>query len=141
MATSLEIQVWINNNTQAGCITFQSFSFMAPGYFSYSPGGYPSVIINTIPQGETYMALDTACVSNMVPDGHYMVQKAFPYTTGSAVFNLPGGETLTITWNLDALSPGNLPVAQVSGDTFAVTGLSPVFNGSIYTFNIEISPQ
>ena len=136
------LTVALTNNTAQGAITFGLLSFSE----SLNPSSYPPVIINTVVDGDTQTILIAASESIINYSGTppQPVQGGNPVTEGFAVFNLPNGDTLQITWDLDADDASNsMPSIVPSSDYYSISGLTnPVVKNNYYTFNIVVgAPQ
>lgn len=137
------ITVNVTNNTGQGPITFNSFSFLNETKGKFSPNGPPfQVPCNIQADGVTVQALYS--------EG-YIYTKGSPYGTpeyakidasGTAVFNMPNGDTLTIIWDLDPKSDDNkTPTFTPGSDVYNYAGISTpiITNGNDYEFNVTIS--
>lgn len=138
--TTCGVTVIATNSTQQGNITFSTFSFLQDG--SFDPVGNPFVVATTLPQGDTATILVAMYQQEWTdPDGQGPVP-AGSTTSGTAIFNLPNGQPLTITWKLDAFNGGDMPTI-VPGIGYLVTGTTtPTYDdGYNYTFNINVFAQ
>lgn len=137
------ITVNITNNTGQGPITFNSFSFLNETKGKFSPGGPPFLVPCNI-------QANGVAVQALYSEGYYYTTGS-PYGTpeshkitaaGTAVFNMPNGDTLTIIWDLNPESSSNkVPTFTPSSDAYNYAGISsPVIsNGNDYVFNVAIS--
>ena len=134
------VTVIATNSTGQGNITFSTFSFLSDG--SFDPVGNPFTITTTLPQGETATILTAAYQKEWVDAGGQGPVPTASTTSGTAIFNFPNGQPLTISWELDAFNGGNMPTI-VPGIGYMVSGTtSPTQDdGYNYTFNINVSPQ
>lgn len=123
------ITVTATNNTAQGNISFGSLSFLQDGSFDLD--GYPPVILPTLAPGATGTLLCAAWAY------------AMGECEGTAVFNLPNGQPLNISWNLTVSGPANDMPEIVPGDGYAASGAtSPTFSdGHNFVFNLDIYPQ
>jgi hypothetical protein len=137
------ITVNITNNTGQGPVTFNSFSFFSETKGKFSPGGAPYVVATTIPDSNQQVkALYAEGFVSSTSEGGIPAD-LYIYTEGTAVFNMPNGDSLTISWKLSPQSGANnhVPTLSPSSTTYNYSGLtSPVSStNSDYVFNIGIS--
>lgn len=121
------IQVNITNNTGKGPVTFNTFSFLeGTGNAFNANNSQPFTVTNVIGNGTTAPAL--------------YAQGYSASTTGTGIFNMPNGDTLTISWNLKA-GGSNVPTLSPSNNKLVYTGLTNpvVSNTSNYVFNVVVS--
>jgi len=131
------IIVNITNNTGQGPITFNSFSFLNETGKKFSPDGPPFTVACSIPSNGTPLQA-------LYSEGYIYGNPSYDgvYADGTAVFNMPNGDTLTIIWDLDPSSNDNkTPTFTPSSNAYNYAGISsPVINnGSDYVFNVAIS--
>ncbi|RAJ78947.1 hypothetical protein CLV59_1066 [Chitinophaga dinghuensis] len=128
------ITVIATNSTGQGNITFSTFNFFQNG--SLLPGSYPPIILPTLADGATDTILQSYFQEQIVNGA-----KVASPCSGTAIFNLPAGPSLTISWNLTAMDGGSMPTI-VPGPGYYVAGATnPTISGANYTFNINIELQ
>lgn len=136
------ITVNMTNNTQQGPITFSSFAFLGETGGKFSPNGPPfAAATNIQANGTSVQALyANGYVASGFVDG--VPLDCYVNTSGTGVFNMPNGDTLTVTWDLDAESDDNkMPTFTPSSISYDYSGIeSPtITNGNDYVFDIVIS--
>ncbi|MBV7531425.1 hypothetical protein [Chitinophaga sp. sic0106] len=128
-ARTASVTIIATNSTNAGDITFSTFSFLKDG--SLYPDSLPPVIVPTLADGDKATILQVYS-----PPSYGTPNKAD--CKGTAIFNLPTGPQLTITYNLSGLNGGPMP-SIVPGQGYYVEGATtPVVDGYNYTFTITI---
>ncbi|NML40712.1 hypothetical protein HHL17_26175 [Chitinophaga sp. G-6-1-13] len=132
--STASITVIATNSTGQGNITFSTFNFLESG--SLMPGSFPPIILPTLADGATATILQSYFQQQVVSGS-----RTLSPCSGTAIFNLPNGPALTITWNLSALNGGPMP-SIVPGAGYYVSGATnPTISGFNYTFNINIQSQ
>lgn len=127
------ITVNITNNTEQGPITFNSFSFCNDTGLGFSPDGPPYTVATNI-------QADGTAVQALYAYGYLAGIEVL--TSGTAIFNLPNGDLLTIEWELNPESDENkTPTLTPSSNTYNCAGISTptISNGNDYVFNVAIS--
>jgi hypothetical protein len=127
------INVVVTNQTGQGNITFNSLDFLT----DHNPLTLPPVVTNVLSDGASGVNILGAYNYQQTPG------PGAPSSTsvGTAVFNLPNGDPLTISWDLSAYSGGDMP-SIVPSQAYNVTGVTtPVTDGYNYTFTLVITPQ
>jgi hypothetical protein len=90
---------------------------------------------------QTVTVLTAVCLYNPEEQGNPQEDEGNPSTSGTAVFNLPNGDTLSIIWDLN-LKTHSMPQPTIlpSSDAYYITGISnPVNNNGTYEFTLVIS--
>ena len=136
------ITVNISNNTQQGPITFNSFAFLDETGGKFSPNGPPfTAVTNIQDDGNQVQALYAyGFTASEIVEGTPL--DTYVNTSGTGLFNMPNGDTLTITWDLAPESDSNkTPTFTPSSDNYDYEGISSptITNGNDYVFNISIS--
>lgn len=136
------ITVNITNNTGQGPVTFNTFSFLGETGGKFSPNAPPFMVPANIPDNNT-------AVKALYAEGYTYVEYAmgtplnyYVNTSGTAIFNMPNGDTLTIIWDLNADSSNNkMPTMTPSSNNYNYSGISnpTITNGNDYMFNVIIS--
>lgn len=140
MPDTCGITVTATNNTNQGAVTFNSFSFISGG--GMEPTGFPPVVHTTLADGDTQTILQAIFDQQYEGNQWGVEQPISSACKGTAVFNLPDGSPLTITWDLNSLVAGNTPQITpslgyaLSGNTTPVSS-----DGSNFVFEIVITSQ
>lgn len=132
------ITVNITNNTEQSPVTFNSFSFLNETKNKFSPNSVPFIVAcNIQANGVAVQALYAEGYSTKDYSDVGLV-----VTSGTGLFNMPNGDTLTIIWDLNPQSSKNKPpTCTPSSNAYDYEGISsPVItNGDDYVFNLVIS--
>ncbi len=126
-----QITVNMTNSTGDGPITLQSVTFPDSGIIIY---GNPPLVTTVILAGAT--------VNNALLATGGNLGSTYYQTKGTCIFNLPNGDTLTITWDIVpfGLSSQSDISITTSSNTYEADGKdSPSVNGfeSVYNLNIK----
>jgi hypothetical protein len=131
------ITVNIANNTEQGYITFNNLTFLDNSGEDFSPIGVSPYVSYSIKDNNSNTLALYACSEDNL-NGTVNV-----YTQGEAVFNLPNGDTLTISWYLQSVNTGynKVPLLKPSSASYWYKGLtnpSDKEGQQSYTFNVII---
>lgn len=137
--TTCGVTVTVTNNTGQGAITFNSMPFLQNN--DYTNIGFPPIVCTTLDNGTSGILLQATYIQRWTQTNQGEVP-ANSTTCGTATFNLPNGNQLTITWDLDAFNGGDMPQI-VTGPGYSASGATtPTSNdGYNYTFNVTIAAQ
>lgn len=136
------ITVNITNSTGQGPITFNSFSFLNETKGGFGPGGPPFLVPCNIPSNSIAVQALYAKGYTYGAEANGIPYTGLVYTSGTGVFNMPNGDTLTVVWDLNPESSNNkTPTFTPSSDAYNYSGITnPVItNGNDYVFNVSIS--
>jgi hypothetical protein len=136
--STCSINVVITNSTGQGSITFNSLDFLS----SHNPSTLPPVVTNIVADGASAVNILGAYNYSWPPDPNDPDPPS-SCSIGTAIFNLPNGDPLTISWSLNALSPTDNDMPSIiPSEAYNVTGVTtPVSDGYNFTFTLVISPQ
>jgi hypothetical protein len=134
------ITVNLTNNTGQGPVTFNTFSFLGETGGKFNPNGPPFMI-------STNIKADGTTVKALYAEGYMYTESVmgtpldyYVNTSGTAIFNLPNGDTLTIVWDLSDVGSNSQPTLTPTGNSYIYSNISsPVINGNDYEFNVIIS--
>lgn len=135
--TTCSIKVNITNSTGQGPITFNTFSFLETTGGDFNADGQPFTIVNVIEDGSSA----SPALYGQGYSGYYDGDSTFSATVGTAIFNMPNGDTLTITWDLMPGGKNHVPTLSPSSNTYTYIGLTnPTTSDSEnFVFNVTIS--
>jgi hypothetical protein len=136
------ITVNLTNNTGQSPITFNTFSFLEETGSKFTANAPPFMVSCNIQS-------DGISAKALYAKGYSYVGMGFGttayysvVTSGTAIFNMPNGDTLTVIWNLNAmLSENPTPTLTPTGNNYTYSGIaSPtITNGDDYVFDVIIS--
>ena len=135
-SSTCSIRVNMTNNTGQGPITFNTFSFLENTGGDFNAGGSQPFTINTIIEDGTTV---TPALYGQGYSGYYDGDDTFSPTIGTAVFNMPNGDTLTISWNLAPNVTNNVPTLSPSSNTYTYTGLTNPSTSDHTNFVFDVS--
>jgi len=131
------IKVNITNSTGQGPITFNTFSFLETTGGDFNAGGQPFTVVTIIEDSSS----ESPALYGQGYSGYYDGDSTFSATAGTAIFNMPNGDTLTITWDLMPGATNKVPTLSPSSNTYTYTGLTnPTTSDSAnFVFDVTIS--
>ncbi len=132
------ITVNITNNTGQGPMTFNSFTFLNETKGKFNPNSVPFTAACNIQSNG--VAVKALYAEGFKYDEGYA--SGTINTSGTGIFNMPNGDTLTVIWDLKADSTDNkTPTFTPSSNAYNYAGISSpvVSNGNDYVFNVAIS--
>jgi hypothetical protein len=137
-STNCSIRVNITNNTGQGPITFNTFTFLenTGGDFNANDS-QPFTITNVI---EDTTTVPSALYAQGY-SGYYNGEPTYSATVGTAIFNMPNGDTLTISWSLKPNVTNNVPTLSPSSNTYVYNGLTDpsTIDSANFVFDVSVS--